>query len=71
MLILTDFGCKEYFLDMTNTINSLKTCIVRQTFQVFIIKYVNLLSNTCFVKVKINLDIILSEITFDNGVVKT
>ena len=31
---------------------------------------VNRFSESCFVKVKINLDIILSEITLDNGVVK-
>ena len=39
-------------------------------FQVFILRCVNWLSKNCFVRVKINLDIILSEITFDNGVVK-
>ena len=38
--------------------------------QVFILRCVNWLSKNCFVRVKINLDIILSEITFDNGVVK-
>ena len=48
----------------------LKTGIVHKTFQVFMLKCVNWISKTCFVKVKINLDIILSEITFDNGVVK-
>ena len=42
----------------------------KKTFQVFILKYVNWLSKNCFVKFKINFDIILSEITFDNGVVK-
>ena len=48
----------------------LNTCILQKTFQVFILKCVYYLSKTCFVKVKINLDIILSEITFKNDVVK-
>ena len=42
----------------------------RQNFSSFYVKLCNWVSKTCFVKVEINLDIILSEITFDNGVVK-
>ena len=63
----------QHFLleDFTHqNIVPLKTCIVHRTFQVFILKCVNCLSKNCVVKVKSNLDIILSEITFDNGGVK-
>ena len=55
---------------MQQNIVPLKTCILDKTFQVFMLNCVNWLSKTYFVKFKINLDIILSEITFDNGVVK-
>ena len=43
-----------------------------QNFSCFHLKMGKLLIKNCFVKVKINLDIMLSEITlnFDNGVVK-
>ena len=41
-----------------------------QNFSSFYLKMCKLIINKLFVKVKINLDIILSEITFDNGVVK-
>ena len=36
-----------------------KTCIVHKTFKVFMLKCVNWISKACFVKVKINLDIII------------
>ena len=36
-----------------------------RNFSSFMLKCVNWLSKNCFVKVKINLDIILSEIAFD------
>ena len=48
----------------------LKDLHCTKKFQVFILTCVNWLSKNCFVKVKINLDIVLSDITFDNGVVK-
>ena len=51
-------------------IASFKTCIIQKTFQDFMLKCVNWLSKTCFVKVKINYYIILSEIPFDNGEVE-
>ena len=47
-----------------------KNCILYITFHVFIQRCVYWLLGTCFVKVKINPDIILSEITFDYSVVK-
>ena len=41
-----------------------------QNFPNFLYRCVNELSETCYVKVKINLDFIISEITFDNGIAK-
>ena len=68
--VSTKTGPKTASMRAAKNIVPLKTCIVHKTFQAFMLKCVNWLSKTCFVKVKINLDIILSEITFDNGVVK-
>ena len=64
--------CSIFLLeDLTQqNIVPLKNCIVHKTFQVVILKCENWLSKKCFVKVKINHDIWLSETTFDNGVVK-
>ena len=42
----------------------LKACILYRAFQVFVYRCVNWLSGTCFVKVKVNLDIILPKIIF-------
>ena len=61
------FSSKD--LTQQNTV-PLKTCILHHFFQVFMLKCVHWLSKTFFVKMKINVDIILSEITFDNGVEK-
>ena len=55
---------------MQQNIVPLKTCIVHKTFPVFILKCVYWLSKNCFLKIKINLDIISSEIKVGNGVVK-
>ena len=41
-----------------------------QNFSSFYLQMCKLIIKNCFDKVKINLDIILSEITFDNDVVK-
>ena len=64
--------CSIFFLQdlAQQNIVPVKTCILHKTFQVFMLKYVKRLSKTCFGKVKINRDIILSAIKFDNGVLK-
>ena len=54
---------------MQQNIVPLKTCITRNSSS-FYLNICKLVIKRCFVKVKINTDIILSERTFDNGVVK-